>query len=129
MPRSSRLHLVTISIVVILLLSACGGSSSTAPTPRIEQISTTISGTVASQSWDCENLSVAAGPVTASVAPEVTIELGTGECSGPDTTAVAHGDHGFVTATMPTGHIRVRLFNSLAGSAPFELHVTFNVAD
>jgi hypothetical protein len=98
------------------------------PFPRTEQLTATITGTLASQDLVCFPVSDLAGQFTASVAPEVPIEFSTGDCDGPVTPPLAHGDRGYVTATLPEGTKRVRIYNPSTGFPSFQLSLTYPIA-
>lgn len=66
---------------------------------------------------------MAAGPVTASIAPEIPIELSTGTCDDPASQVIAHGDNGSLVATVPAGNIRFRFYNAGPGFPQYNLHV------
>jgi hypothetical protein len=116
-------------VLSISTVMSCGGSASpAAPSPRTEQLTATITGTLASQDWVCFPVSDLAGQFTASVAPEVPIEFSTGDCNSPATPPLAHGDRGYVTATLPEGTKRVRIYNPSTGFPSFQLAITYPIA-
>ena len=125
----AKKSLLLSGVLTVLTLVSCGGTDTpTAPSPRKEELTATITGTLASQDWVCFPVSDLAGQFTASVAPEVPIEFSTGDCNSPVTPPLAHGDHGYVTATLPEGTKRVRLYNPSTGFPSFQLSLTYPVA-
>ncbi len=116
------------AVLGIFTIVSCGGNGTpTAPSPHSYQVTGTTTGLLASQDWVCLPLSDLAGQFTGSVAPEVPIEFDAGACDSPLTPPLAHGDHGYLTATLPAGPKRVRIYNPSTGFPAFQLTLTYPV--
>ncbi len=126
---SHRLSRATPLALLLAVLPSCGGGgSASAPTPTPYQTSlmADYSG-VAPLSWTCMDFYSEAGPVTASVAPETSVELSMNGCATAETPVLGHGDQGFASATMPAGAKRARFYNGSTATGTFHAVLTYTL--
>ena len=125
-----RMLRATALAVLVAVVPSCGGDgSAAAPTPTLYETSSAadFSG-VAPLSWTCSEFYSEAGPVTASVAPETSVELSMNGCATADTPVLGQGDKGFAIATMAAGVKRVRFYNGSTATGTFHVALTYTLS-
>lgn len=116
----------SVVLFAALAVPACGGDSSSVPTPSYARGTETLSGSnIAAHSSFCKDFNNArAGAVSADVSPaSIHLALGVGTCGAPGQ-ILAEKDGEVANVDAPAGWNHVTLSNRSDSNTPFTLRIT-----